>query len=255
MHVRELLKFHLSFLGDNNTTLSVITSAKEVHMEDYQDFPVLLSLPDNQTYPCLLHFSKPVLVFQKLLIVQLSESTSRTKPVIPVHKYLHKSVFSIEIMNICFPEHLNDSIFKAANIANQTIDIEEERFSSATIAYYNSDNQTTIKELRRKHSNMTTFSGYLFCRFSLPRFYPHPALWHVYLCNTSKDAGCDGLRENGPTLIRMMHDPYIASSIASVTFSLVSGLGAAVVFVALAYLADQIRTRITGSSRIGLVIE
>lgn len=228
-------------------------------MEVYQDFPVLLSLPDNQTYPCLLHFSKPVLVFQKLLIVQLSESTSRTKTVIPVHKYLHKSVFSIEIMNICFPEHfrfsLNDSIFKAANIANQTIDIEEERFSSATIVYYNSDNQTTIKELRRKHSNMTTFSGYLFCRFTLPRFYPHPALWHVYLCNTSKDAWCDGLRENGPTLIRMMHDPYIASSIASVTFSLVSGLGAAVVFVALAYLADQIRTRITGSSRIGLVIE
>lgn len=239
----------------------MITSANEVHMDVYQSFPVLLSLPDNQTYPCLLHFSKPVLVFQKLLIVQLSQSTFRTKTVIPIHMYLHKTVFSIENMNICFPEHprfsFNDTIFKAVNIANQTIDIEEEQFSSATIAYNNSDNQTTMKELRRKNSSMTTFSGYLYCKFSFPRFYPHPAAWHVYLCNTSKDAGCvrTALRESGPTLIRMLHDPYIASSIASVTFSLVSGLGAVIVFVALAYLADQIRTRITGSSRIGIVIE
>lgn len=239
----------------------MITSADEVHIDVYQSFPVLLSLPDNQTYPCLLHFSKPVLVFQKILFVQLSQSTFRTKPVSPIHMYLHKTLFSIENMNICFPEHprfsLNDSIFKATNIANLTIDIEDEQFSSATIAYNNSDNQTTIKELRRKYSSMTTFSGYLYCRFSLSRFYPHPAAWHVYLCNTSKDAGCvrTALRENGPTLIRMLHDPYIASPIASVTFSLVSGLGAAIVFVALAYLADQIRTRIMGSSRIGVVIE
>ncbi|XP_061183282.1 uncharacterized protein LOC133191551 [Saccostrea echinata] len=244
--------------GNANTSLKARTASNKTKTFDYAYFPAYLSQLENESSPFLLEFSKPVLVLQLVTIEHYQGTIFKSKYVTPISLYIPTNLFEDD-RKFCFQ---NLSLASSQEFPNTTklsrkiINIEKEQFSSISLHFNSSETHSMVKKLQKKHETFAVFSGYIYCGSST-RLYPLPAAWHIYSCETNLETMCTNdvnPSSNGPTLIHLIHDPYIAASIASVTFSLVSGLLAAVVFIALMYLVDQIRTRLVGPTRVGPLI-
>jgi hypothetical protein len=177
--------------------------------------------------------------------------------VTPVSMYIQTNLFS-NTTEFHFRKHLvcpsDYFLSNSTEFIREIFTIEKEIFSSLTV--YSDKSETLVKEFRRRFNSQITFSGYIHCRPNL-RVYTVPAVWHLNPCQTSKETPCDTdvLPNDDATLVELLHGPYIESSVELVTFSLISGIGAAAVFIGLVYLVDQIRHRIQGSIRVLPLVE
>lgn len=200
-----------------------------------------------------------MLLLQRLLLKHHKDAIYQRVYVTPVSMYIQTNLFSNDT-EFCFRKlsvcPSDDFLSNATEIARDSFTTEKEQFSSLTAYSDKSETHTLVKEFRRTYNSGITFSGYIHCRPNR-RFYTVPAAWHIYPCLITKETTCNRSVSsyNDGTFVQLIHGPYIPASLQLVTFSLITGIGAAAVFIALMYIVDLVRTRIRGSVRVRPLVE